>query len=165
MIEYHARTDQRLDSLRPAAPLAIRNAAKVMYAGAAASAVHFVIALVTAGPTKTAIQHKHPQLSASALTTVTDVTVIAGAVVALIGVTAFIWIARACLAGKNWARVTATVLAALGLLSAVYEPSTGRATADLILTFVIAAIGVVTVAMMWLRSSNAYFRYFKRPEF
>jgi hypothetical protein len=169
MIEYNTQTDQRPgqqpDTLRPAVPAAIRNAARVMYAGAAASVVHFVVVLVATGPTKNAIEHKHPQLSASALSTVTDITVVTGAVAALIGVAAFIWIARLCLRGRNWARITAAVLAGLGVLAAVYDPSAGRAAADLVMTFVVAAIGVVTVWLLWQRSSNDYFRYFKRPEF
>ncbi len=82
----------------------------------------FVVALVTTGPTKTAIEHKHPQLSASALSTVTDITVVAGAVAALIGVAAFIWIARLCLRGRHWARITVTVLAGLGVLGAAKRP-------------------------------------------
>jgi hypothetical protein len=68
------------------------------------------------------------------------------AVAALIVAGLFVWIARKCMAGKNWARITATVLCALGILDAVLALTgpglrAGRSPADLILGSTVAGIG------------------------
>jgi hypothetical protein len=166
MIEHQTDTGQRPDTLQPAAPLAVRNAALVMYAGAVACVIRTVVALVTSGATKTAIEHKYPRLSASGINTVTHITVISEAVAALIGAVLFIWIARACLQGKNWARITGTVFCALGLLgilTASLGVGSGRTAANLIMTCVVAGIGLISICLLWQRGSNAYFRRFGRP--
>jgi hypothetical protein len=153
---------------RPSAPLAVRNAARVMYAGAVASVILIVVEFVTAGATKTALGRRYPRLSASELTTVTHFTVISEAVVALIAAVLFVWIARTCMDGKNWARITATVLCGLGILEAflaltVPHLRAGRSSADLIVSFVVAGIGLVSICILWQRSPNAYFRQLSDP--
>jgi hypothetical protein len=166
MFEHHADTGQRPGTLQPAAPFAVRNAARVMYAGAVASVIRAVVAFVTAGATKTAIEHKYPRLSAGTITTVTHIAVIGGAVAALIGAVLFVWIAGACMQGKNWARITATVLCALGILgilSAVLNLGADRTGANLIMSSVVAGIGLVSILMLWQRGSNDYFRHVSRP--
>jgi hypothetical protein len=162
MIDHHTETAQRPDSLQPTAPPAVRNAAQVMYATAVASLVLLVVDLATAGATKTVLEKKHPNLSASAISTVTNVTVIAEAVVAVISAAVFVWLARECLAGKNWARITATVLCGLGILGAFIAVGTGRSSAVLIVGFVLAGIRLVLLPILWQGSSNAYFRQFRR---
>jgi hypothetical protein len=163
MIEQHTQTGQRPDIARPAAPLAVRNAAWVMYAGAVASVVRGVVYLVTARATKAALELRYPRLSAHSITALTHVTDIAGAVGGLIGAAVFVWIARACLGGKNWARITATALGALGILGAFVSQHYDRSSANLIMGFVIAGIAAVTICLLWQRSSNAYFRNLRRP--
>jgi len=83
---------------------------------------------------------------------------------AVIGVVLFVWVARACRRGKNSARITAAVLAALGVLIAIYDVSAGRSTVNLIASLVVAALGLASAAVLWQRSAGAYFRYFKRPQ-
>jgi hypothetical protein len=166
MIEHHAVIAPRPGTLPPTAPVALRNATLVMYAGAAASVIRTVVCFVTASATKTAIEHKYPQLSAGATNTVTHVAVIGGAVGALIGAGLFVWIARACLEGKSWARVTGTVFCALGILgipAASLDVGATGTTANLIMSSVVAGIGLVSVCILWQRGSNAYFRHSRYP--
>jgi hypothetical protein len=164
MIEYRAGTGQPPGTVEPAVPPAVRAAVRVMYAGAVAAVIHAVVVVVTAGAMKTALQQKHPHLSAGTLSTLTTITVVATAVLSLLGAVLFIWIARAGGRGKSPARITAAVLAALGALVLVYDVSNGRGTASLIVGFVVEAIGLASVAFLWLPSSSAYFQYFKRPQ-
>lgn len=168
MLDHHAQTIPQPDTLQPSAPVAVRNAARVMYAGAVASVILVVVEFVTAQATKTALGRRYPRLSASELTTVTHFTVISEAVLSLIGAVLFVWIARRCLAGKNWARITATVLAALGTLAAFLALTlpglhAGWSSADLIVRFVVAGIGLISVGILWQRSSNGYFRQLRHP--
>jgi hypothetical protein len=164
MIEYRPEAGQLPGTSQPAVPPAVRVAVRVMYAGAAASVIHAVVVLATPGAMRTAIEQKHPYQSASTLSTLSMITVITTAVLALIGAVLFIWIARACLRGKSPARITAAVFAALGFLLVIYDVSAGRSAVSLILSFVVEAIGLASVAFLWLPSSGAYFRYFKRPQ-
>jgi hypothetical protein len=58
---------------------------------------------------------------------------------------------------KNWARITAAVLCALGILGAFIAVGTGRSSAVLIVGFVLAGIRLVLLPILWQGSSNAYF--------
>ena len=147
----------RPGALRPATPLAVRNAAWVMYAGAVASVARGVACLVTERAAKAALGHRFPRLSAGDITTLTHAMVIAGSVAGLIGAVLFAWIALECVAGKNWARMTATVFCALGILGAFAGLDAGRSSAAVITGFVVAGIGLVSVCLLWQRSSNAFF--------
>ncbi len=162
MIEQNTQTGQRPGIARPATPAAVRNAARVMYAGATASVARAVVSLETEGATRTALEHRYPRLSAHSITTLTHVTVIAVAVVALIGAVIYIWLARKCTEGKNWARITATVLGALEVLGAFLGLDAGRSPADVVVGFVIAAIWVAAICMLWQRGSTAYFEDARR---
>jgi hypothetical protein len=157
MTEHITQTSARPDALRPAIPLAVRNAAWAMYAGAVASVARGVAYLVTERATKAALEHRFPRLSAGDITTLTHATVIAGSIAGVIGAFLFAWIALECVAGKNWARVTATVFCALGILGAFVGLDTGRSSAAVITGFVVAGIGLVSVCLLWQRSSNAFF--------
>lgn len=167
MLDHNTETVPRLDMLLPSAPLAVRNAAWVMYTGAVASVILIVVEFVTAQATKTALGRRYPRLSASGLTSVAHFTVISEAVVALIAAVLFVWIARACMDGRNWARVTATVLCGLAIVGAFLALTlpglrVGWGSADLSLRFVVAGIGLVSICILWQRSSNAYFRQLRR---
>lgn len=153
------------EAQQPSAPGSVLNAVKVMYAGAAVSVINAVIYLVTQNSTKTAIAKKHPHLSASTLNTVTHVGVIIGAIVGLIGAALFIWIARSSRSGKNWARVTGTVFFAITVLGTVYNLVSGEAMVIGAMSFIVMAIGLAAVVLLWQASSNSYFSFFKRPQF
>ena len=168
MTEHSTQTAARPEAAQPSAPLAVRNAAWAMYAGAAASVARGVTYLATQGATKAALERRFPHQSAAHITTLTHATVIAGSVASLVGAVLFFWIARESLQGKNWARITAAVLCGIGIVGAfialtVPAPRTGRSSADLILSFVVAGIGLVSICILWQRNSNAYFRQFTRP--
>ena len=151
------QTTVRPAALQPATPLAVRNAAWVMYAGAVASVARGVAYLVTERATKAALAHRFPRLSAGDITTLTHAMVIAGSVAGLIGAVLFAWIALESVAGKNWARVTGTVFCALGILGAFVGLDAGRSSAAVVAGFVVAGIGLASVCLLWQRSSNAFF--------
>ena len=150
---------------RPAIPASVLNAIKAMYAGAVFCVLDIIIDLADQGATKTAIKKKSPHLSLHSLNTIMHAGVIGDVVVGVLGALLFVWIARSCRSGKNWARVTATVLCFIGLLGAVEHLIEPNATLSLIASFVLFLIGLAAVVLLWMRSSSVYFKYFKRPEF
>src|SRR5580693_6236412 len=150
---------RRDDALkRPDPPAALLSAVKVMYAGAVFAVIQAVVFAVTAGATKSAIEAKHPHMSASTVSTVTHAAVISAVL--------FVWIARSCTAGKNRARITGTSLFAVAVLIAAYSLGPGaESTLQLILTILGALIGLAAVVLLWQHSSSTWFTLFKRPQF
>ena len=102
---------------RPTPPPPVVNAVWLMYAGAVISAISLIITLVTVGSLKTAIHNADPSLTATKLHSAEVAAVVVAIVFGLIGIGLWLWMARANKAGKNWARITATVFFGLDTLS------------------------------------------------
>jgi hypothetical protein len=164
MLQPYPDAAQVSDDQQLTAPTSVRTAVKIMYAGAGASVLHAIVYVATQGAGKTAIERRYPHMQAGTVSTLTHVTVIAGVIVCLFGAALFMWIARSCKSGRNWARVTAAVLLVLGVLAAVYDLVSPRAAAVTITSFVVCLIGLVAVVLLWRGSSSAYFKLFTRPQ-
>lgn len=139
-------------------PQSVRQAVKAMYGGAVVSLIYLIASIATVGSTKTAIEKRFPNLTASQVTTEQHVLLIAGVVGGLIAIAAWIFIARASQAGKNWARITGTVLFCIGTLDAVGGLVNPVAVPVKILAFVIWAFGLIAVIRLWQAASSAYFK-------
>jgi hypothetical protein len=164
MLQPYPDAAQAADNHQLAAPTSVLTAVKIMYAGAVVSVLHAVVYVATQGADKTAIERRYRHMPAGTVSTLTHVTVIAGVVVCLLGAVGFAWIARSCKSGRNWARVTASVLAVLGVLAAVYDLVSPRAAAVTVVSFAVCLIGLVAVVLLWRGSSSAYFKLFTRPQ-
>ena len=165
MVKPYSGPVERPGLDRPAIPASVLSAVRVMYAGAVFSVIDIVVGLTDQSAQKTALKKKSPHLSVHSINTLVHIAVIGDIVVSVLGVLLFVWIARSCRSGKNWARVTATVLCFIGLLGAVEHLIEPNATLSLIASFVLFLIGLAAVVLLWMRSSSVYFKYFKRPEF
>lgn len=158
MYQPYPGTTQMPDSQPRTVPGSVRQAVKALYGGAAASLIYLISSVVTQGSTKTAI-HKHfPNLSASQVATEQHVLLIAGIVSGLIAIAAWLLIARASQAGKNWARITGTVLFGLATLDALGGLINPVAVPVKILAFVIWLFGLIAVVRLWQAASTAYFK-------
>jgi hypothetical protein len=165
MVQPYPATAEVPEIDRPAIPASVLNAIKVMYAGAVVSVIHIVADVSDQGATKTAIEKKNPSLSISSVNTIVHVALFAEVIAGLLGAILFIWIARSCRNGKNWARKTGTVLWFIAILGTVYDLTAATATLSEILNFAVVLIGLAALVLLWRASSSAYFKYFKRPEF
>jgi len=166
MIEHYPNAAQTPELQRPGPPASLRRAVQVMYAGAIVTAIHAVIYVATAGAEKTAIKVKHPQMLPGTLSAVAAGVVTFETVVAVLSAVLFVWIARQCLKGRNGARITATVLLVVAVLLTAYRLGPGAGTTlDAVVMVVVDLIGLAAVVLLWLRSSSAYFAFFKRPQF
>jgi len=158
MYQPYPGTTQMPDTQPRTVPQSVRQAVKAMYGGAAASLIYLVSSVVTQGSTKTAIEKRFPNLTASQVTTQQHVLLIAGIVSGLIAIAAWILIARASQAGKNWARITGTVLFGLATLDALGGLINPVAVPVKILAFVIWVFGLIAVVRLWQAASTAYFK-------
>jgi len=140
------------------APASVLTAVKVMYAGAAASLLGIVIDILTVSATKNAIARRSPHLTASQVNSTQHVLIagfIAGGVIA-----AAVWIvlALACRRGRNWARITGTVLFGLSTLDTLVGLTAPVATATKLWAILVWLIALTAVVFLWRRDSSAYFK-------
>lgn len=155
---YPTSGNDQLPTQRPPQPPSIRMAVRLMYAGAALSAVSFIVGLATIGSLRQSIINASTKkLTASQLHTAEVVGVSTIVVVGLIGIGLWLWMARANGAGKSWARIVAAVLFGLntlGLLSAFARPN---AIGTKIFEVVIWLVGLGATFYLWQRDSSEYF--------
>jgi hypothetical protein len=150
---------QMPEAQRPPAPASVRNAIKVMYAGAVASLIGIIIDLTTLSVTKSAIEKHSPQLTASQVNGMQHALIASAIVGGLIGAGLWIFIAWACRSGKSWARITGTVFFGIntvqGGLSNLVVP---EAALVKIFWFVVWLVGLAAVVFLWRGSSSAFFK-------
>ena len=155
---YPGADTQLPDSTRGPVPASVLTAVKAMYAGAAASIIGIVLDIVTLGATKTAIEKHSPDLTASQVNTTQHSLVIGFVVGGVIAAAVWIWLARASQRGRNWARVTGTVLFVLATLDTFVGLTTPIATLSRIWAVVVWLAGLTAVVFLWRRDSSAFFR-------
>jgi hypothetical protein len=158
MYQPYPATAQMPDTPPPAIPRTVRQAVRAMYGGAAASLIYLIGSVAMQGSTKTTIQKRFPHLTASQVTTEQHVLLIAGIASGLVAIAAWILIARACQGGKNWARITGTVLFGLATLDALGGLINPVAVPVKILAFVIWLFGLIAMVRLWQAASTAYFK-------
>ena len=158
MYQPYPGATQMPDSPPRTVPPSVRQAVKAMYGGAAVSLIYLIASIATVGSTKTAIEKRSPDLTASQVTTEQHVLLISAVAGGVIAIAAWILIARACQAGKNWARITGTVLFGIGTLDAFGGLINPVAVPVKILALVIWLLGLIAVIRLWQAASSAYFK-------
>jgi hypothetical protein len=146
------------DVQRSPLPPSVINAVRVMYAGAAATVIGIVIDILTVNATKAAIEKRSPQLSVTQVNSLQHALIAGSIVSGVIATALWILIAWKCRNGKNWARLTGTVLfaiATIDVLGAAVAPE-----ADLLkLWFVVIwLLGLFAVVLLWRPSSSDFFK-------
>lgn len=146
-------------STRPPVPQTVTRAVQLMYAGAVASLIGIVIALTTLSSIKSQIISKNPTWTTTQVNNSEHAAI--GVLIAsgLIGAALWLWMAQSCKAGRNWARITSTVLFAIetiNVLAGAAAISSGGASR--IYSIVVWLIGLGAIIFLWQRPSTAYFK-------
>jgi hypothetical protein len=143
---------------RPPVPKSVQNAVKFMYVGAALSLIGIAVDLATPNATKRAIEKRSPRLTISQVNSREHALLIVAIVIGLIAAGVWFWLARSSLRGKNWARITGTVLFALYTIDNLV--SLGLSTAGLVHLYGLLGwlIGLGAVVFLWRRDSTAFFK-------
>jgi hypothetical protein len=144
-------------------PTPVLQAVKLMYAGAIVSAISLILTLVTVGSLKTAIHNADPSLSASKLHSAEVAAVAVAIIFGLIGIGLWLWMAYANKAGKNWARITATVFFGLDTLSVLTSFRQAEPILSRLITILIWLIGLGAIILLYQRESSAYYAASKSP--
>ena len=139
-------------------PSTVRNAVRLMYAGAAFSAIDLIVSLVTAGQISTAIQNANPHWSHARVTANAHAELTASVVIWLVTIGFWVVMARTNQAGRGWARIVATVLSVISTLSfaeALREPA---ALVSKLVYLPLWAVGVGAVILLWRPATTDYIR-------
>jgi hypothetical protein len=168
MYQPYPSSGQSAEPLRPAAPEPVLTAVKLMYAGAAVSAVELIIGLaliivdIKAAARGQFLGHSltAPQLRPLIIT----LWIVFGLVV----IALWLWMARAGGQGRKWARILSTVLfglATLQLRDAFTQPVSHAGFGATVLYYggtalLVAAwlVGAAAVWLLWRPASSAFFK-------
>ena len=144
-------------------PQSVLRAVRVMYVGLAASLLGIVVDLTTLSATRSAILKRNPGYTAVQLNNAEHLEIglfIAGG---LIGAALWLWMAQSCRAGKSWARVVSTVFFGIDTLSVLVGATAVQGGGlSRIYGFIVWAIGLIAIILLWQRASSAYFRAAQR---
>jgi hypothetical protein len=149
---------------QPAAPIpqSVARAVQAMYVGAAASLIGIAVNLTTAGSLRSELHTRSPTLSATQITDGVHVEIGVSIAGGLIAAALWIWMAQSNKAGKNWARITSTVLFGIATLSALASLAGAGALsgggAARIYGIVVWLIGLAATILLWRRTSSDYFK-------
>jgi hypothetical protein len=149
---------------RPVAPQPVLMAVKLMYVGAALSAIAAIYTGVTASGLKTAILKSHPLYSAAQVHKAETSIVVSAIIGGLLAVGLWIWMARMNGAGRKWARIVASVLFGINtvdLLITISQASAitaveANASVSIAVGVLVWLAGLGAIVLLWRRESSQY---------
>jgi hypothetical protein len=156
--KYPSGGNPMMEQVRPAAPVSVLNAAKLMYAGAAVSLVSLVISLTDISGTKAAIKKARPDLTATQISQLNGFIIGLAIVSGLVGIGLWLWMSQASKAGKNWARMLSSVLFALATLDLFGVFSQPKTFLGLIFPVLTWVIGLGAIVLLWRPESSQFFK-------
>jgi hypothetical protein len=154
MYQPYPSSGQPAAPLRPPAPAPVLAAVKLIYAGAAASAVSLIISMISmalAGRSGAALrlagrsQSLLPAIAAE----------VAGG---LVMISLWLWMGRASSRGRNWARLLSTVLFGMATLKMIDVFSEPKTLLGLIFWAPAWLAGLTAVWLLWRPESSAFFK-------
>jgi hypothetical protein len=102
------------------------------------------------------------QLTDSQINTAATASIAFSVVISVLFAVLLVWLGAKTLAGRNWARITVTVLLVLGVLSGLYSLARSGGAAALVLDIVTLVVSVAVLASLW-GPAAARAHYAKRP--
>jgi hypothetical protein len=140
------------------APQSVLTAVRLMYAGAALSAIEIIIGLTTISSLRSAILSKYPNYTDSQIHTF-QVAAIAGSVIfGALAIGLWLLMAWANGRGRSWARIVASVLFAFNTIGVLTEVAQPHALISLVLTILIWMAGLGAIYFVWQRDSSAFYQ-------
>lgn len=153
-------------------PVPVRRAVRLMQAGAAVSTLSLIVTVIGSFSLKSnmmsanAAKLKDHQITASQISNTATALIAYTIIVGLLAIGLWLWMARKNEAGRNWARISASVFFGLWSLytySVLGELTggttiTGTLIVSIVLILALWVIGVVTIVQLWRPASTAYFK-------
>jgi hypothetical protein len=138
-------------------PNSVRNAVRLMYAGAALSAVVLIVTLVTIASLKHGILARHPDYTAAQRHNAEIAAVVTAVIGAVIAIGLWLWMARANRRGRNWARIVSAVFFGINTLDLIISFTQVHVLAPLIVSVIVWLAGLGAIILLFSKESGPYF--------
>lgn len=147
----------REEPARPQPPRSVLNAVRVMYAGAALTAVGLVISVIAVATDQNSLRAHHPHATAAQLHATQNFLITIALVSGIVEIGAWIFMARANRGGLKWARIAASALFALSTYSFVNHLFGPITVGNITYSALMWLTGLAAVFFLWQKESSAYF--------
>ena len=151
-------TPEMPEPSRTEPPSSVRNAVRLMYAGAALSVIVVIVTLLTIASLKANILAHYPHYTATQRHNAEVAAVISSIIGGLIAVGLWLWMAWANLRGRNWARIVAAVFFGINTLDLLISFARVHAVGSLIVSILVWLVGLGAIIFLFSKESAAYFR-------
>jgi hypothetical protein len=157
MYQPYANSGQMPQQQRPPMPTSAQTAVRLMYAGAALSFIELVVSLATVGTLRHVILMRYPHYTPSQVHTAEVAAIVGTVLQSVVAIGLWLWMARACAAGRNYARITGTVFFGLNTLFLFLSLARPQVSVGLVFYVLVWLAGLGAVIMLWRGESNPYF--------
>lgn len=158
MYESYPVSEQPREPQRVQPPQSVRQAVRLMYAGAVLEVLSAILALVTRGSLKSAILTRHPGYTPAQLHTAEAAGIVPLLVGAVITIGLWLWMARANGTGRRWARPVSAVLFGISTVSLIISLFLVHATGTLIVGVVIWLVGLGAIILIFRKDSGSFYQ-------
>lgn len=143
--------------VRPDPPRSVVIAIRLMYAGAAVTAIGLVISVIAVATGEKALRASHKHATLAQLHATQNFLITIAIVSGLIEIAAWLFMARANRGGLKWARIVASVLFALSTWSFVSHLFGAITAGNMIYSAAMWLVGLAAIFFLWQQESSAYF--------
>ena len=148
-------------------PSSIRTAVRLMWAGAALSALSLVVTLATLGSLKDQIREQLAEQDTKVTEDAVNASYTAGiafaVILGILGILLWLLMAWKNGQGRSWARIVATILAGLNVLLTLGGLAIGGATGtssgaiSTLISILTLVVSVAVVVLLWRKESSEYY--------
>jgi len=147
------------DFRRPAAPPSLQKAFRFMYTGALLSVIGIAVNISVAHATAHSIlTNNHKSVTAAQINQAAAGLRVLDVIVGLAAAVVWIWLARSVQAGRNWARITGTVLFGLSTIENLDLFAFKISVLAHLFGLLVWLVGLGAVIFLWRRESTAYLK-------
>ena len=139
-------------------PHSVRNAVRLMYAGAVLEVLALIVSLLTTSSLKSAILKVHPGYTAAQLHTAEVSRSVPLAIGAALAIGLWLWMAWANDHGRNWARIVSAVFFGINTLDLVISFTLVHDAATMIVGAVIWLVGLAVVVLIFSKQSSLFYQ-------
>lgn len=144
---------------RPTAPPSLRRAVSFMYAGSVLSIIGIGVNITAAHTSaRSLLTHEHKSLTATQINDAVAGLRALDVIVGLIAAVVWLYLARSCLAGRNWARITGTVFFGLSTIENLDSFALSQTVLVHLYGLLVWLVGLAAVIFLWRRESTAYLK-------
>jgi hypothetical protein len=138
-------------------PNSVRNAVRLMYAGAALSAVVVIVTLITIASLKHGILARHPDYTAAQRHNAEIAAIVTAVIGGLIAIGLWLWMAWANRRGRNWARIVSAVFFGINTLDLIVSFTQVHALASVLVGVIVWLAGLGAIILLFSKESGPYF--------